>query len=234
LGRLTDLQVRGRLAIPQFRKNAPDALSVGKTLNVRTMLAGTVVEANGTLIVNAELMDTRDGHHLWGQRYERRRGDINAIQQDICQEVAKRLSLELTAQEKRVIRDRSTNDPEAEQLYLQGRFFWNRRRADDIDTAITYFNRAIERDANYALPYAGLADALLTQSGHVRPKEVMPQAELAALKALNKDETLPQAHVALASIKLHYDWDWLEAEKEYKRAIEPLGDGALRRRSRRG
>lgn len=220
LGRLPHLQVQGRMAIPQFRKSQPDARTVGRMLNVATVLAGTVAENNGILTINTELIDAHDGHHLWGQRYERRRSDISAIQADVCQEVARTLRLKLTPEDKRALRKRFTTSPEAEQLYLQGRFFWNRRTADGIKTAISYFNRAIEADPNYALPYAGLADALITQSGSVPPRQVMPQAELAALQAINKDDELAQAHAALASIKLHYDWDWLEAEKEYKRAIE--------------
>jgi TolB-like protein/Tfp pilus assembly protein PilF len=220
LGRLPALQVHGRMAIPQFRKNRPDAQTIGRILNVGAVLGGAMTENNGVLTVNAELVDARDGRHLWGQRYERRRAEISSIQEDVCQEVARTLRLKLTPDDKRALRKRFTANPQAEQLYLQGRFFWNQRAAGGIKTAISYFNRAIDADPNYALPYAGLADALMTQSGSVPPKQVMPQAELAALQAINKDDELAQAHAALASIKLHYDWDWLDAEKEYKRAIE--------------
>ncbi len=220
LGRLPKLQVAGRMAIPAFRKKQPDALEVGKTLNVATVLGGSVSETGGVMVINAELVDARTARHLWGQRYERKRSDMSTVQEDICQEVAANLHLKLTPEDKRALAKRSTSSALAEQLYLQGRFFWNRRRTEDYKTAISYFNRAIEADPNYALPYAGLADALLIQSGSVPPRQVMPEAELAALKAINKDDELAAAHAALASIKLHYEWDWLQAGKEYQRAIE--------------
>ena len=220
LGRLPKLQVSGRMAIPQFRNSQPDARAVGQMLKVDTVLGGSVTETNGVMVINAELVDARTARHLWGQRYERKRSEFSAVQEDICLEVASQLRVALTSQDKRALVKRFTTNPQAEQLYLQGRFFWNRRKADDRKTAVEYFNKSIELDPNYALPYAGLADALITQSGSAPPKQVMPQAELAAMKAIDKDDELAAAHAALASIKLHYEWDWLQTEKQYKRAIE--------------
>jgi TolB-like protein/Tfp pilus assembly protein PilF len=220
LGRLPRLQVRGRTAIPQFRKNQPDARAAGEMFHVGAVLSGSIVEKDGALVVRAELVDTHTAAHLWGETYQRRTSDIAQVQEDICQEVASKLHAADTADERRSLRRRATANQAAEQLYLQGRFFWNRRTTQDNKTATDYFNRAIDLDPNYALPYAGLADVLITQSGSVPPKQVMPQAELDALKAINKDDELAAAHAALASIKLNYEWDWLQAEKEYKRAIE--------------
>jgi len=220
LGRLPRLQVRGRTAIPQFRKKQPDVQAAAEMLHVRAVLSGSITDTGGMLVISAELVDTHTAAHLWGETYKRRGSDIAQVQEDICQNVASKLHAAMTADERKSLRRRGTTNQTAEEAYLRGRFFWNRRTAQDFKTATDYFNRAIEADPNYALPYAGLADVLTTQSGSVPPKQVMPQAELNALKAINKDDDLAAAHAALASIKLNFEWDWLQAEKEYRRAIE--------------
>ena len=227
LGHLASLQVRGRTAIPQFRKTQPDARAVGDMLHVGAVLSGSIVEKDGALLVRAELVDTHTAAHLWGDSYQRKASEIGWCKKTFARKSPRSCASRLRPMSENRCTGVATTNPAAEQLYLQGRFFWNRRTAEDFKTATDYFNRAIDLDPDYALPYAGLADVLITQSGS-SPKQVMPQAELNALKAINKDEELAAAHVALASIKLNYEWDWLQTEKEYKRAIE-LDPSLLRR-----
>jgi tetratricopeptide (TPR) repeat protein len=179
-----------------------------------------VTERNDHLIVRAELVDARNRNHLWGQTYDRLASEFSAIQEDIGHDVTARLRVALTPEDKKLLARRYTNNPEAERLYQKGRFFWNQRTQEGLKNAIDYFKQAIQQDPDYALAYTGLADAYSLQSSSVPPKEAFPQAEMAALTAVTKDDNLAEAHAALAFIKFHYDWDWMETEKEYKRAIE--------------
>jgi TolB-like protein/tetratricopeptide (TPR) repeat protein/class 3 adenylate cyclase len=221
LGKLPNLRVISRSAVLRYR-NKPDLdpEAVGRDLKVAAILMGSVSEQKDHLIVRAELVDARNSNHLWGQPYDRLATDFSAIQEDIGREVTSRLRLTLTPEGERLLARRYTNDPEAEKLYQKGRFFWNRRSQEGLRNAIDYFQQAIQQDPGYALAYAGLADAYSLRSSSVAPKQVFQLAENAALKAVMKDGSLAEAHAALAFIKLHYDWDWVETEKEYKRAIE--------------
>jgi TolB-like protein/class 3 adenylate cyclase/Flp pilus assembly protein TadD len=221
LGKLPNLRVISRSAVLRYRnKSDLDPQEVGKTFDVAAILMGSVTENKGHLIVRTELVDARNRNHLWGQTYDRLASEFSAIQEDIGHDVTARLRVELTPDDKRLLARRYTRNPEAESLYQKGRFFWNKRTQEGLKNAIDYFQQAIRQDPDYALAYAGLADAFSLQSSSVPPKEVFPQAEVAALTAVTKDDSLAEAHAALAFIKLHYDWNWIETEKEYKRAIE--------------
>jgi TolB-like protein/class 3 adenylate cyclase/Flp pilus assembly protein TadD len=221
LGKLPNLRVISRSAVLRYR-NKPDLdlAVVGRDLDVAAILMGSVTEKKDHLIVWAELVDARNRNHLWGQPYDRAASDFSAIQEDIGREVTARLRLVLHPEDERLLSRRYTNNPEAEKLYQQGRYFWNRRSQEGLRNAIDYFKQASEQDPGYALAYAGLADAYSLQSSSIAPRQVFPLAENAALKAVMKDASLAEAHAALAFIKLHFDWDWVETEKEYKRAIE--------------
>jgi TolB-like protein/class 3 adenylate cyclase/Tfp pilus assembly protein PilF len=221
LGKLPNLRVISRSAVQRYRnKSDLDPQEIGKELDVAAILMGSVSQNKDHLIVRTELVDARNRNHLWGQTYDRLASEFSAIQEDIGHDVTARLRVELTPDDKRLLARRYTKNPEAEMLYQKGRFFWNQRTQDGLKNAIDYFKQAIRKDPDYALAYAGLADAYSLQSSSVPPKEVFPQAEVAALTAVTKDDSLAEAHAALAFIKLHYDWDWIETEKEYKRAIE--------------
>ncbi len=221
LGKLPHLRVISRGAVMRYRnKSDLDPLAVGKELDVTAILMGSVTERKDSLIVRAELVDARNRNHLWGQTYNGLSPEFSAIQEDIGRDVTARLRVDLTPGDQKLLKRRSTNNPEAEKLYQKGRFFWNKRTQEGLKTAIDYFNQAIQLDPGYALAYTGLADAYSFRSSSIPPKEAFPQAELAALKAVTKDENLAEAHAALAFIKLHFDWDWIATEKEYKRAIE--------------
>jgi len=220
-GKLPNLRVISRGAVLRYRnKSDMDPLSVGKELDVSAILMGSVSERKDHLIVRLELVDARNRNHLWGQTYDRLASEFSAIQEDIGHDVTARLRVDLTPDDKRLLARRYTNNPEAERLYQKGRFFWNQRTQEGLKNAIDNFNQAIQQDPDYALAYTGLADSYSLLSSSIPPKEAFPQAKVAALTAVTKDSSLAEAHAALAFIKLHYDWDWMETEKEYKRAIE--------------
>ncbi|MGH9902924.1 MAG: tetratricopeptide repeat protein, partial [Pyrinomonadaceae bacterium] len=169
-----------------------------------------------------ELVDATDGRQLWGARYDRRLAEILAVEEEIAREISERLKLRLTAEDERRLTKRHTSDTEAYQAYLRGRYYWNKRTDEWLRRGIREFERAIEIDPRYALAYAGLADSytLLYNYYLLPPKESIPKAKEAAVRALEIDETLAEAHTSLAYALWEYDWDWKGAEREYRRAIE--------------
>jgi tetratricopeptide (TPR) repeat protein len=186
------------------------------------VLTGRVLQQGETLIVQADLINVAEGAHIWGEKYSRKLSDILAVQEEIAKHISETLRFQLTGQEQQQLTKRYTENTEAYQLYLKGRYFWNKRTEEGLKKAIEYFQRAMDRDPNYALAYAGLADcyAPLVYFGYLRPKQAWPRAKAAAMKALEIEDTLAEAHTALAAVIQYYDWDRLNAEKSYKRAIE--------------
>jgi tetratricopeptide (TPR) repeat protein len=167
----------------------------------------------------------RDNKQLWGEQYERKASDLMSLQRDIAGQIANNLRLRISGEDHNRMMKHYTENPEAYQLYLKGRFYWNRRTAEGVKKGIEYFQQAIDKDPNYALAYTGLADSysslgLSLDAGSLSPSEAIPSAKAAALKALEMDDTLAEAHTSLAFIRLNYDWDWSGAEREFKRAIE--------------
>jgi tetratricopeptide (TPR) repeat protein len=181
-----------------------------------------VTQRGDTLDISAELIDSRDGSHMWGQRYDRKFTDMDSLREEIAGEMASALRLRLTpADQKRLIKS-STADPEAYQDYLKGRYWWNKSTSEGFDKGIKYFQQAIAKDPTYALAYSGLADCYssLAESGLVPFKDGYLKAKDAALKAVALDDTLAEAHGSLALVKSSYDWDWSGADQEIRRAIE--------------
>jgi len=168
------------------------------------------------------LVDVDKGAQLWGDQYNRKLADVFAVQQEISQQISEKLRLRLTGEDKTRLAKRGTTNPEAYQLYLKGRSYLNRRTEEGAKKAIEYFSQAIERDPSYAQGYAGLADGylILENQGGMPGIEASSKARAAALKALELDDTLAEAHTSLAGVKEVHDWDFVGAEKEYKRAIE--------------
>jgi len=180
-----------------------------------------VMQRGDDLEISAELVDARDNSHIWGQQYSRKSSDIFALQGELAKEMTSMLRMRLTGEDDKRMAKSYTANPEAYQDYLKGRYWWNKRTEDGLKKGVEYFQQAIEKDPTYALAYSGLADSYsqLADYGFVAPKEAFPRAKGAALKALELDETLPEAHASLAYIKTDYDWDWSGAEKEFQRAI---------------
>jgi eukaryotic-like serine/threonine-protein kinase len=222
---LPNLRVMSRDSVFHYKGQQTTAQGVGRDLKVQAVLTGRVVQRGSNLLISTELVDVRDNSHIWGEQYNRKLTDILAVQAEIAREISEKLRLRLTGeQEKRLVK-RYTDNAEAYQLYLKGRYYWNKRTEEGLKKGIEYFNQAIEKEPNYALAYSGLADchtslAFSFDVGAVSPRQTIPQAEAAALKALKIDATLAEAHTSLAFIKLLYDWDWPGAEESFKRAIE--------------
>ncbi len=172
--------------------------------------------------IRAELVDAREDTHLWGEEYNKRLSDILAMQEEIARDISGKLRQRLTGEEKKRLTKRYTENAEAYALYLKGRYHWNKRTGEDIQKGIGYFQQAIEKDPTYALAYAGPADsyAILFDYAGLPSRETFPKAKAAALKALEMDDTLAQAHAALAFVHQNFDWDFSAAEKEFRRAIE--------------
>ena len=185
-------------------------------------LTGRLSQRDNTMLVSAELIDIRDNKQLWGEKYERQLADILSVQREIGREITNNLRPTLSGVEQSRIDKQYTADSEAYQLYLKGRFCWNKRTPADMQKAIPFFEQAIAKDPNYALAYSGLADtyALLTAYTSQPARQLMPKAKEAALKALALDDTLAEAHASMSQITAYYDYDFATAEREYRRAIE--------------
>jgi tetratricopeptide (TPR) repeat protein len=205
-----------------YKGKEMDPGRVGRDLHVRATLTGKVVQRGDSLNIQTELVDVGELSQLWGQRYERKFSDILYVQEDIAKQVSDKLHLRPSGEEQKRMSKRATENTEAYQLYLKGRFYWNRRTADLLKNPNEYFQQAIEKDPGYGLAYAGLAEsyALFDYYEVQPPRESCPKARAAAMKALEIDETLAEPHTALGWLKMACEWDWAVSESEFKRALE--------------
>jgi serine/threonine protein kinase/pimeloyl-ACP methyl ester carboxylesterase/tetratricopeptide (TPR) repeat protein len=224
LSQLPNLTVMSRNSVFRYKGQEADAQVVGRDLKVQAVLTGRMVQRGDNLSISAELVDVRNNSHLWGGQYNRKLSDILAVQAEISREISEKLRLQLSGEQQKRLVKRHTDNNEAYQLYLKGRYYWNRRTEEGTKRGIEYFGQAIERDPSYALAYAGIADCYNNLGtnivGGLASNDVMPKAKQAAMKALEIDETLAEAHTSLAQTRFLYDWDWPGAEIEYKRAID--------------
>ena len=222
LSRVPELRVMARSTVFSYKGKEANAQKVGQELNVDAVLTGRVAQRGDILTIQADLVSVADGSELWGQKYNRRVADLLNVQEDISREIYENLRPRLTGQATLLLAKHYTDSPEAYQLYLQGLYYRNKWTEVGLTKAIDYFKQAAERDPNYALAYAGLADAynFLGDAGYVAPKQVRQDATLAATQALKIDDALPEAHISLALVREAYDWDWSGAETEFKRALE--------------
>ncbi len=222
LSQLPKLKVMSRSSVFRYKGRETDPQVVGRELKVQAVLMGRLVQRGENLSISTELVDTRDSSHIWGEQYNRKLADILAVQEDISREITDNLRLKLTGEQKKTLAKRYTQDTEAYQDYLKGRYYWNKRTGESLKTAIEYFEKAIAKDSTYALAYAGLADcyAVISQYIGMPAREWYPKATGAALKALEIDDSLAEAHGALGLVKTIHDMDWAGAEREYRRALE--------------
>lgn len=223
LAHVPQLRVMASSTLFRFKGHEIDPVEVGRELGVQSVLMGQVMQFDERVSVSMKLIDVANGWHVWGQQYNRALGDIFEVQEDIFRNVCENLRL-MHAEDWRVSLARYfTPNAEAYRLYLMGRYYWNKRTGEGYQKAIACFREAIEGDRNYALAYTGVADAYSLQCsafyGINQPTENMPRARAAVVKALQINDSLPEAHTSLAYIKLAYDWDWVGAEAEFKRAI---------------
>jgi TolB-like protein/DNA-binding winged helix-turn-helix (wHTH) protein/Tfp pilus assembly protein PilF len=212
-------QVISRTSVMRYkgvRKSLPE---IARELNVDAVIEGTLQTSNGRIHVSVQLVQARPEKHLWAESYDRPAADTVVLQSELAREIAGAVHINLSPeQQARLERNVS---PEAYQLYLKGRYFWNKRTGEGFKTAIQYFNQAIAKQPNYAAAYAGLADSYLLLGGYffVSQNESIPKARAAAQKALQLDGSLADAHATLGLIAMNYDWNWAEAERQYRQAI---------------
>jgi len=222
LSELPNLNVKARASVFHYKDKAADPQTIGRELSVQAVLNGRVVSRGNDIILFLELVDAATGNRLWGAQYDRKQADLVAMQNDIALDVSQKLKTRLSGADELKLAKRHTSDPEAYQLYLKGRYHLNQLTDDGFYKGHDYFQQAIDKDPNFALAYVGLADSYNMLGGWnaIAPNEGFPKSRAAALKALEIDENLAEAHQALGTVKFFYDWDWLGAEREFKRAIE--------------
>ena len=225
LAQLPGMRVSARSLAFRYKGRDVDPLKAGRDLSVRAVITGRITTRGNLLIIQADLVDVKTGSQLWGGQYNRPLADILAVQDEIATEIFDKLRLRLTGEEKKRATKRYTDNAEAYQLYLRGRYYWNQGTIAGFKKAIEYFQQAITKDPKYALAQAGLADSYLFLGSYW--VEAIPEAKVAALKALELDRTLAEAHVSLGHIKLWLDWDWPAAELEFKQGIALNPNSAL-------
>jgi serine/threonine protein kinase/tetratricopeptide (TPR) repeat protein len=222
LATLPKLRVMAQSTVSRFKAREIDPQAVGRELSVRAVLTGRIMQSGGSLRIGTELVDVATGSQLWGAQYDRKPGDIFAVQDEISGEISGKLRLQLTRAEKKQLTKRHTENDEAYHLYLKGRHHWNRWTEEGFYKAIEHFQQAIESDPSYALAYAGLADCyvLLGWNSYLPPKEAFPKGKAAARAALQFDPDLAEAHTPLAAVLWLHDWEWDKAQTEFKRSLE--------------
>ena len=225
LSKLPKLKVMSRNSVFRFKGDEADAQKAGKTLGVRAVLTGKVTQRGQDLIVSAELVDVRDNSHLWGEQYNRRMSDLLQLQSELSRDISENLRLRLSGEDKKQLTNRGTENAEAYELYLKGRYYLNSLTREEGSNIVGYFQRAIAKDPSYGPAYAGLAEyyahvVYASTTSNLSPKEASSKAKETALKAVELDDTLAEAHNALAMIATFHDWDWKTADKEFQRAID--------------
>ena len=222
LSRLDEWKVIPRTSVRQYKDTDKDIKEIGKELNVATVLDGSVRKEEDDIRVTATLINVEDGFQLWSDIYGQKLESVFVIQSEIAEKIVEALEMELSLEEKKQLKRNPTENLESYNLYLKGRWSLNKRTEEGIEEAIKYFKDAVEKDANYALAYVGLADCYWLAADYMQipSKETIPRAKAAAIKALEIDETLSEAYTSLAAIKLHHEWDWEGARRDFERAIQ--------------
>jgi serine/threonine-protein kinase len=222
LSQLPNLAVMSRNTVFRYKDQAADPQKVGRELHVEAILTGRLIQNGDELLISVNLEDVRNSRQIWGEQYNRNLSNLLAIQRDIATDIYGRLRPRLIGEKEMLVARNSTQNGEAYQAYLQGLFYWNKWTYPDFVKAADYFSQAVQKDPSYALAYAGLADtySLLGNSGYVAPPEAWPKAETAAKQALAIDGTLAEAHTSLGLVKEHFEWDWVGADQEFRKAIE--------------
>ena len=221
LAHVPDLKVKSRNSVFHYKGKDVDAQKAGTELGVAALVSGRVTPRGDNVEVSAELTNVQDNTELWGQHYSGKSSDIISLQQQIAGDIAEKLRSKISTADKQQVTKQGTQNPEAYQLYLKGRYYWNKRTAIDMDTAISFFNQAIAKDPNYALAYSGLADVFsVSPNLGFRPSEAYPKSNAAARKALELDDSLAHPHAVLGANEMEYDWDFAGGQAEYKKALE--------------
>jgi TolB-like protein/DNA-binding winged helix-turn-helix (wHTH) protein/Flp pilus assembly protein TadD len=224
LGQISALRVISRTSVMAYKRARKPLPQIARELDVDAVVEGTVLRSGDQVRITAQLIEASSDKHLWSHSYEGQLRDTLALQNQVAQAIADQIRINLNSQERAALKNVRVANPQAYESYLKGRYFWNKRTADGLKVALAYFNQAIDEDQKYAPSYSGLADtyALLGdwQYAVMTPKEALPKAKAAAIKALELDSALGEAHNSLAFCLDGFDWDFLSAGKEFRRAIE--------------
>ena len=224
LGQISALRVISRTSVMPYKRARKSLPQIARELNVDAIVEGTVLRSGDRVRITAQLIQAIADKHLWAGSYEGDLRDTLALQNTVARSIAEQIRINLSPQEQAVLKSAKVVNPEAYEAYLKGRYFWNKRTGDSLKTAVDYFNQAIAKDPNYAAAYTGLADAYALlgdwQYAVLTPKEAFPKAKAAAIKALELDSTLSEAHNSLAFCFDAFDWDFESAAREFRRAIE--------------
>ena len=228
LTQLPNLKVSPTSSVIRYKGKDADVASIAKDLAVDAVMTGRLAQIDDKLTISVELVDVRNSKLLWGAQYDRTMSDLLATQREIAAEIVSKLQLKLTGDGEKALTKGYTNNNDAYQLYLKGRFHFAKRTKPDVERSVEYFKRAVELDPNFALAYAAIADSYngMTAYPYMAPKLAVPLAKAAASRALEIDPTLAEAHTALANSLACFDWNWKDAEREFKRAIELNPDDA--------
>lgn len=222
LAQISGIRVTSRTSVMQFKGTRKAIPEIARELNVDAIVEGSVVRAGDRVRLTAQLIDAKTDRHLWAKSYEKTSRDVLELQDALARDIATEIRVTLTSGERKRLAEKRLIDPQAHEAYLKGRYFWNRRTEAELHKAKDYFEQAINKEPTFAPAYSGLADTYFYLSygwGHIPPREGMPLARAAALKAIELDETAAEGHASLATVKFVYDWDFPAAEEEFKRAI---------------
>jgi TolB-like protein/thioredoxin-like negative regulator of GroEL len=220
LSQLSNLRVIPSPSVARYKTKEIDAITAGKELGVRAVLTGRILQRGESLTVNATLIDVRDNKQLWGEQYNRKVADALDVQQEISRQISERLRTRLSGEEQKQLKKRDTSNPEAYQAYIRGRYYWNKRTAENLRKAMEQFQQAADKDPNYALAYVGLADCYLLLVEYAgATSENIPKSMALAERALQLDPSLGEAHTSLGWA-YSFLWQWEKGESEFKRAIE--------------
>jgi serine/threonine protein kinase len=223
LSQIPNLKVVSLASVYRYKGKSIDPPAVARELGVQTILTGRMVQHGTDLSIGAEFVDAEHNRVMWSKQYQWKLSDVPSVQTEITQDITDNLKMNLSGAQKSRLTQRSTQNSEAYQLYLQGRFYWNRRTAGGVNKALDYFQQAIDKDPNFALAYSGLADSyfsLARNSAALSPKEAGAKARQAAEKAVEIDPLLAEAHASMGNVLLIFEWDFAAAEREFRRAID--------------
>ena len=222
LSQLSAVRVMARNTVFRYKGEDLNPQLLGRKLNVEAVLLGRIRQHGDSLSIATELVEVKNGWHVWGEQFTRQLSDMLGVQIEISRKISERLRLHLSGEDELRLNKHYTRNCEAYRAYLQGHYHLNKMTEESLEKSIAYFQQAIEKDAGYALAYAGLADTynLCSFYGLLPPSQAMPKAKAAALKAVELDDQLAEAHASLATVIKNYDWDWNAAEREYQRALE--------------
>ncbi|HEX7173900.1 MAG TPA: tetratricopeptide repeat protein [Pyrinomonadaceae bacterium] len=221
LAKVENLKVAARTSAFSFKGSNTNVSEIGRVLNVNSVLEGSVRKSGDKLRITVQLINASDGYHLWSERYDRQMKDIFDVQDEITMAVVDALRVKLLGEDKAALLKRYTDNTEAYELYLKGRYFYNKYTAEDLQKGIEYFERAIKKEPEYAPAYAGIGFCYgaLWYFGFFAPHEIMPKWRAVISRALEIDSDLADAHLSLASIHFYYEWNFTKAERSYQRAI---------------